>query len=184
MSLLPSVSLHPQFNVIFTISFAPPSVQCRFYHQFCSPIHTISFAPTSLVFTFTVYQLHFQCRSAISFAPTSLVFTSTIGLNSVSTKLHVDSSISLAPTISFAPTFRGLLIHHRSQPCLNSTFNVASTISFAPTSLVFTYTIGLNPVSTPLSTSLPPSDYQLLTERQQTSVDSLQSGTGDDRILR
>ena len=180
LSIQPSVS----FNVVSTISFAPPSVHCCFYHQFRSPIRTISFAPTSLVFPYTLSQLHFQCRSAISFAPTSSIFTSTIGLNSVSTKLHVDSTISLAPTICFAPTFRGLPIHHRSQPCLNSAFNVASTISFAPTSSVLTYTIGLNPVSTPLSTSLPPSDYRFLTERQRMSVDSSQSGAGDNRLLQ
>ena len=47
------------------------------------------------------------------------IFFPTIGINSVSTKLHVDSTISLAPT------FRGLPIHHRSQPCLNSTFSMS-----------------------------------------------------------
>jgi hypothetical protein len=125
MSLLPSVPLHPHFNVVSTITFDPPSVQCRFYHQFRSLIRTISFAPTSLVFPYTLPQPHFQCRSAISVAPTSSVFTSTIDLNFFSTKLHVDSTISLAPTISFAPT-----------------------------SSVFTSTIGLNYVSMQLSMSV------------------------------
>ena len=159
MSLLPSLSLqlprssyppsvsipfqlkfqcrfHHQFNVAFTIRFAPPSVQYRFYHQFRSNF------------------LYHQFRSNF---PRSSHSTPSVSIPS-QIKLLCQFYHQSRSNHQFLCNFRwSSHTPSVSTLSLNFTFNVASTITFAPTSSVLTSTIGLNPVSTEIPRSIPSS---------------------------
>ena len=118
---------HHQFNVASAISFAPPPVHCRFYHQFCSTffgLHIHYRSHSRLNSTFNVDS------TSISFAPTFLgliiyhqsqsCLNSTFNVNSTIHSCHFYHQ--------FRSYFLGLHIHHWSRCCLNSTFNHSSQV--------------------------------------------------------
>ena len=132
MSLLPSISLHHQFNIASTISFAPTSSTISFAPTFLG-LHIVHHrSPSRLNSTFCV-------NSTISLAPTISFSATFIGLpihHRSQPCLSAPLSMSLLPLVplqlprSSYPPLVSIPFQRNFQCQFHRQFNVAFTISF------------------------------------------------------